>query len=46
MSSGDLFDLIDITLQLSMRLGYAETASHLYRAYDALQPCPKNSTGP
>ncbi|WP_180898478.1 hypothetical protein [Martelella soudanensis] len=38
MKEDDLLDLIEIALQLAMRLGLAETASHLFLACDTLSP--------
>ncbi len=35
-----LADLLDFALQISVRLGQAETAMHVYRAYDTLQDIP------
>ena len=36
MKTDDLLDLIEIALQLAMRLGLARTASHLFMACDTL----------
>ncbi len=38
MKTDDLLDLIEIALQLAMRLGLARTASHLFMACDTLGP--------
>jgi len=36
MNIDDLIDLIEIALELAMRLGHAEAASYLYQASGAL----------
>lgn len=39
----DLFDLIEIALELSMRLGHANAASYLFLASDCLQTGKKDA---
>lgn len=38
----ELYELIEIALELSMRLGHADTASYLFLASDCLQASRKD----